>query len=292
MRERTACMTRIFNESRWIGRCLHSVWPVSETVVVFDDGSTDLTENCCIAATVGMELFPEVATELADRSLWVLDTNTVRGYQGERRILHYIHSPFTDAPISERTNEHRDKDFLWSWCKGNIKCQYMLCIDGDEALSRTAIQHFDTAITLLDEVDILEIPVLYLWDAENRIRVDGCYGNLSDGHPMARHPRLFTIKRLTEEQFVSTAFKSSPHGGHFHGGSIPQEGWGRTPTRSLFPYPIVHYGYIDRRLRERKHAFYTERDPKNLREGEYAHILEKQDHLCPGPPQFAQWEDV
>lgn len=292
MRDRVVAQYRIRDEQRFILRSLSRTWEVAQTVCIFDDGSIDETEHCCIAATVGMELFPVVADRCAGQSLWVLDTDKIEGYQGERRILHYIHSPFTKAVREhERVNEYRDKEFLWFWCKGNVDFDYVLCLDGDEVLSRAALRHFPAALEMLDKVDVLEIPVLYLWDSENQIRVDGTYRNLSDGHPRARHPRIFTIKRLSEAQLFMTRFETSGYGGNFHCGSIPMAGWDRKPTRALFPYPIVHFGYIDRALRERKFEFYNRVDPNSEAQQFYLHVIERPNKFCPGPPQFATWTD-
>lgn len=292
MRDRVVAQYRIRDEARWIRRSLERTFEIAQTVVVFDDGSVDETEHCCIAATVGMELFPELASKVAGRPLWVLDTDSVESYQGERRILHYIHSPFENCVrAKQRTDELRDKSLLWSYVKAVIECETILCMDGDEILSRAAVRNLPTALEILDKVDVLEIPVLYLWDSEHQIRVDGTYRNLDDGHPRARHPRIFTIKRLSEEQLFMTRFETSGYGGNFHCGSIPLEGWGRTPTRALFPHPIVHFGYIDRALRERKFEFYNRVDPNSEAQQFYLHVIERPNKFCPGPPQFATWTD-
>lgn len=291
-RESVVTQMRIRDESRFIAKSLARTYQIAQTVVIFDDNSTDQTENCCIAATVGMELFPEVAAQYTGQMLWILDTNTIKGYRGERRILHYIRSPFANCVRPKhRIDETRDKFVLWKYLTSSIEFEICICLDGDEVLSRAAIRHFDTAIEMLNKSDILEVPVLYLWDSEDRIRVDGCYGRLDDSYPIARHPRIFTIKRLSEEQLFMTNFKTSMHGASFHCGSVPQEGWNRIPTRAVFPHPIVHFGYIDRALRERKYEFYHSLDGANEREGNYAHIIEKQNHLCPGPPRFETWTD-
>ncbi|MDD5370507.1 MAG: glycosyltransferase family 2 protein [Anaerolineaceae bacterium] len=67
-------LMRIKNEARWIGRCLSSLFPLCERVVVFDDHSTDNTREICAAipnVTVLESPF-EGLDEARDKN-WLLD---------------------------------------------------------------------------------------------------------------------------------------------------------------------------------------------------------------------------
>lgn len=286
-RDQIAAMYRIKNEGRWIQRSLRRTFAVASKVVIFDDGSTDNTEAECGFA---------LNAALTDKSPWGWIARGVSDY--DKAEIHYIQSPFaTTIRPKERVNEVRDKNILWSYCKSVIECHHFLCIDGDEYLSRAAIRNFKVGVDMLEATyDYLDVPVVYLWDKENRIRVDGVYGRAGDGLPQLRFPRLFTIKRMTELELFKHHFEMNTQwGAGFHCGSVPLAGFspqGKPGIRGLFKHPIVHLGYIDKALRDWKFDFYTTLDPNNQQEGGYVHIIEKPNYYCPGPTRFGQWEDV
>lgn len=285
-RDRTVMMSRIMNEARWIRRNLERTFLVAQTVVLWDDGSTDATEAECREA-LGSE-----RSERANSWGWI---GLGAGPEGPR-ILHFLRSPFTDAARSkQRTNEIRDKNCLWEYCKAAVDFDYCLCLDGDEMLSLEAVRTFHKAIALLkNDHDILTLPFVYVWDAENLQRIDGIYGNASDGLKQLRFPRLFTIKRVSEQALFDTRFAWQGTRGGFHCGSIPREAFGRsdgTFRGGLFSAPIVHMGYIDDSIRRKKFEFYNTIDPNNEAEGCYRHIIGQPDCHASGPVQLASWSD-
>jgi len=276
---------RIKNEERWIRRSLERTWKVCQTVVIFDDGSEDKTQEEAYASFT-------VNHTLHTRS-------GVRIFQGESERgpceLHYIHSPFTQAVRpKERVNENRDKNILNSYCKSTIDYDYVLCLDGDEMLSNSAVRQFPDVWNFLDNhCDIVVLTFVYLWDAENLRRVDGIYGPPS-GISQLRFPRVYTIKRLEEYDLFNLSFAwGGARGGGFHCGSIPTQNF----TTSLggasktIDAPVVHFGYIDNPLRQRKYVWYNTIDPGNEHEGCYRHIIGEADQWAPGPVELQPWED-
>lgn len=285
MKELTACMMRCRNEARWIRASLERTFEVAGEVVVWDDGSTDHMQDEAMAALGG-------------------DTVTVvhHGVEvitGSRGRLHWLHSPFRWklARPREGVNEIRDKNMLWAYCKARVPFTYMLCLDGDEVLSRAAVQAFPNALQCLDSgaADILTIPFVYVWDTPNSKRVDGIYGDQPDGYPILRFPRLFSIAQLSEDDLFDSHFSWQGTKGGFHCGSIPREKLRRSdgsPFRGGFwPLPVVHYGYLDAPLRQSKYEFYNRVDPGNQFEGEYKHIIGQPNQHAPGPVQLAAWSD-
>lgn len=281
-------MMRVRNEARWIRRSLERTFKVAKTVIVWDDGSTDLTESECVRAlggdTIGIKR----------------DHGMVERFIGPNGVLLYLRSPFRTAgpPMREKeaVNEIRDKNFLWCYCKAQVDFDFMLCLDGDEMLSLEAIQKFPAAIGYLERTaDILTLPFIYLWDSEILRRIDGIYGDLGDGYPRLRFPRLFTIKRLGEQNLFDCHFSWQGTKGGFHCGSIPQEKFihedGDHFIGAFANLPVVHFGYMHEEERQRKFEFYNAIDPGNTFEGEYKHIIGLPDQHAPGPVERVPWED-
>lgn len=287
MRDKTVMMARIKNEGRWIKRCLDRTYQLCETIVIWDDGSTDNTYDQCLASLGQIET-------LSDNGWGVVATGK---NDGETRIIHFINSPFREVVReSQRVNEIRDKNMLWYYVKSKTAFRHVLCLDGDEMPSLDMIRKWPTAIGMLEGgVDILDIPFVYLWDAENVARVDGIYGKAPDGFSILRFPRLFTIDRLTELDLFDTKFAWFGTKGGFHCGSIPREGFrpgGRVPVTKLLGTSIVHFGYIDNDLRHRKFEFYNKIDPNNEFEGYYKHIIGESNRHAPGPVKLETWQDI
>lgn len=286
MRERTICQMRVRNEERWIRRSLERTWQVCQTAVIFDDGSDDSTEEEAVKS------FTFDSQALQDGDVTVYSGSVDRG----PCELHYIHSPFTKAiRPKERVNENRDKNVLNSYCKSVIDYDYVLCLDGDEMLSKSAVRQFPDVWNFLDNnCDIVVLTFVYLWDAENLRRVDGVYGPLS-GISQLRFPRVYTIKRLEEHDLFNLSFAwEGVRGGGFHCGSIPMQNF-TTPLSGLartIDAPIVHFGYIDETLRQRKYIWYNHIDPNNEHEGCYKHIIGQPDQWAPGPVDLQPWEDA
>lgn len=271
-REDWVAMYRIRNEERWIRRSLERTFEVCKTIVLLDDGSEDQTKQ---------EAFSVVQPH------------------DDARILHFIDSPFRPAiREKENVNEIRDKNFLWYYVKSRVEFTNVLCLDGDEVLSLEAIRQWPRVERALrDGVDMLTIPFLYLWDSESQIRVDGIYGDADDGYPRLRFPRIFTIRRIGDQNLFDQHFSWEGTKGGFHCGSVPMVHFQTVrpyqPINGNFvPVPVAHMGYIDDPLRQRKYTFYNQIDPGNLVEGEYKHIIGEPDIHAPGPVVFKPWEDV
>ena len=277
-RERTVCMMRVRNEARWIARSLDRTFEVARTVVLFDDGSTDETLR---------EARRTAATGLA-------------------RVLHVLPSPFRTfsrpvSPVRERetVNEVRDKNVLWFFAKAHVDFDHVLCLDGDEILSKQAVSEFGRVWKLLnDGTDVVSLPFLYLWNDEAQRRVDGIYGDDADGQPVIRHARIFTVQRLTADELYDTYF-AWDQAGCFHCGSIPatrgeraagQRG-GQGRSGICLPLPVMHMGYLEDAERRRKFEFYNRLDPHNRSEGEYRHIIGEPDLHAPGPVELRSWRD-
>jgi hypothetical protein len=233
--------------------------------VIFDDHSND---NSLDEAFLSMEGQPVLVVEREEECAAVFSVND--------RELHWLRSPFQDS-----TEEVRDKNFLWQYVS-TLKFRHVLCLDGDEMLSLKAIRSFPAAIDMLVSggVSVGVFPFVYLWDQEHLRRVDGVYRDI-------RHARLFTIDRAPD-------YKSARFIGHgpagFHCGSIPAQLNGG--HRDMPPLEVVHFGYLDDPLRQRKLEFYNTLDPGNAGEGFYRHVVGLPNHLAPGPVQLVPWSDA
>lgn len=258
-RAQTHAMLRVKNEARFIERCLASLWPVAQEIVLFDDHSTDRTLRCAVA-TLGGGRGVAHRTEGAEHV-----------YETATRRLTVIPSPFVGL------NEVRDKNRLWD-VTGRRQPVYVIALDGDEALSSVAQRDWALALDCLDRGEPgIQLPFLYLWDDEATYRVDGIYRALW-------HGRVFCTKNLPN---IFVQGFASHHPGGFHCGSIP----GGVVARQRLPLPVLHYGYLDAELRQRKYAFYNAIDPNNDGEGRYLHVIGEPNHLAHGPVQVQRVED-
>lgn len=245
-------MMRIKNEQRFIERTLRAALPVCERIFVFDDNSTDLTREI------------------------------VRGLD-EKITL--IYSPFKGL------DEARDKEYaldrimasVSDWhLEGSLKSPFWcLAIDGDEVVEDGAAAKIRESIhqANMREIHALKLPILYVWDKENQIRVDGVYRTFA-------RPSLF---RLMNKAF---RFQRTPWGrqidgvnANFHCSSIPQELLRHAQTAPMCPARILHYGYFDARLRADKVAWYNRIDPNNPSEDRYRHCWQGDPG---GPPADAR----
>ena len=287
-RHDTVMMSRVRNEARWIGRSLERTFRVAETVAIWNDGSNDDTELECYKA-LGRD-----AHVTPTRWGWIGHNFLPAG----PACLHFIHSPFTGETARPkcRVNEIRDKNGLWEYAKVNLPFSYVLCLDGDEMLSHEAIERFPETWALLDGgIDILSLCFVYLWDGEDRQRVDGIYGNRADGQKILQFPRLFTIKRVDGQHVYDMRFAWQGTRGGFHCGSVPREAFVRDDGRGVvggtFTPPVVHFGYLAEDVRQAKYEFYNWIDPKNEVEGEYLHVIGKPNQHAPGPVVLEPWAD-
>jgi hypothetical protein len=295
-RDGVVCMMRIRNEERWITRSLQRTWQVAKTVVIWDDGSADRTKDLVLEeffAAIGWQ-YPTMRSKYyrgGEEGLALVFADDDAGCE-----LHYLRSPFRPA-----ANEME--------AVSEIRAKNVLCMDGDEMLSLEAVRNFDKAVALLEGGnDMVDVPFIYLWNGEGNRRVDAIYGDrdgtrqneVADGLPRLRFPRLFTTMRCDPYDVFEQRFAWHGHRqgrrvlGGFHCGSVPQENFhpnGGQPTRGLFPFPVIHFGYLHNEDRVKKHEWYNTIDPKNVYEGEYKHIIEVPNIHAPGPSAFAPWED-
>ena len=208
---------RVKNEARWIRRSIESILPICSRVIVLDDHSTDQT--AVIATSTGQNVI-------------VMD------------------SPFTGL------DEVRDKNYLLGACL-QAKADWIIMIDGDEALvpgdAERLLALFRSMAKYSGAARALAFNVLYLWDRDDQIRVDGVYRSMS---------RVSAFRAGTE--------RFQPTGGvNFHCGNCPQ---GLGP-RSHAGVSLLHFGYLDRADRIRKYEWYRANDPGNQAEDEYRHMV-------------------
>lgn len=150
-------------------------------------------------------------------------------------------------------NESRDKNWLLNLVMQD-KPEWIVAIDGDEILAPSGVEPLRAAMK--GPSPCLSLRVLYLWDREDQVRVDGVYG---DFH--------------RESVFRPNGSRFQENGGaNFHCGNVPWQI--RQNRRVLSNVPLLHFGYLHREDRIRKYKFYTTADPGNVREGEYKHVIQ------------------
>lgn len=168
----------------------------------------------------------------------------------------------------EGIHEARDKDWLLErvWDHGATIGDWVLCIDGDEILHSDdvgVIRQFcsgpGTAAALR---------VLYLWDTEQKYRVDGVYRRFY-------RPSLF---KLTQR---SLSFKRTEFGGNFHCSSVPAS---HIAAARPIGARLLHLGYLHAEDRVRKYHWYNAVDPANTVEDGYRHMVVGD--LFPATEQF------
>ena len=286
MRDRIATMYRIKNEGRWIFRSLERAYCLAKNVVIWDDGSTDSSFEEALRA-----LGPNPVVQ---RSSGV----TVARSQDAQRVLHWLSSPFSSNVVreKERVNEIRDKNTLWYYCRACVDFDWMLCLDGDEMFSMSALRNIPAQIQIAAEhnVRVLIFPFIYLWDNENEQRVDSVYGNREDGYKKIRFPRAFQISHMEPDHLFINSFEIQAGAGGFHCGSVPLGNFfTNEPEKGSFvaDCPIVHFGYIDDDLRHAKFDFYNKIDPNNEEEGLYKHLIGEKNIFASGAPETAVWRD-
>jgi len=205
-------LLRIRNESRWISRCIHSILPLCDKVLVMDDHSDDDTLNICAG-------IPNVEVHA---------------------------SPF------EGLNEARDKNWLLDKAMKQ-GAEWIVAIDGDEMLAP------GYANALRNEMkapySCLSLRVLYLWNDENTVRMDGVY---SDFH------------RESVFRPNGSRFEAHGNGAHFHCGNVPSA---IRQRRRVLDIPLLHFGYMHKEDRVRKYAWYNKHDGGNAREDYYRHMV-------------------
>lgn len=151
-------------------------------------------------------------------------------------------------------NETRDKNHLLEHARP-APGGWVLMIDGDEALHPDDAKHVYAAT--MGRFSCYTLRVLYLWDNESSVRVDGVYGRFT-------RPSLFRYR-------PGAKFRATRNGGNFHCGNTPN---GVGISAAQCDARLLHYGYLDRADRIRKFHWYREQDPGNIQEDEYRHIAQ------------------
>lgn len=205
-----AGMLRIKNEERWIARVLESMLPVCRQIFIFDDSSTDETRNIC-------RKFPAVT--------------------------------LFESPFAEGVNETRDKNWLLDRVEAQVpEGSWVVHIDGDEEIAPGGCDFIKSLATSRSIPDAYQFHVLYLWETDKQIRVDGIYRNFY-------RSSMFRLNR-------GARFTSGVAGG-FHCGNAPKP----VQQAARCGVQLLHYGYMLKDDRVRKWDFYNSIDPMNRAEG-------------------------
>lgn len=150
-------------------------------------------------------------------------------------------------------DEARDKNWLLDVI-GLSGAEWVLAIDGDELLVDHEALH---ALVASGASECYALRVLYLWDRKDQVRTDGVYGRFW-------RPSLFRLR-------AGDTFRSTPNGGNFHCGNVPQQLLNRAQRSEV---RLLHFGYTDARDRRRKFDWYTQHDPGNQVEDCYRHVIQ------------------
>ena len=217
-----ACMMRVKNEARWIQKSIESVKELcGDRIYVMEDGSTDGTPELIEAAGA-----------------------------------HLVHSPYAGLPLDER----RDKQWLLEYVKQQCSPDWILMIDGDEALEPNGTEKLRQVIRGNPRSDILALRVVNLWDSFDQARVDGVYGTMC---------RQSLFRPLPDFEF-----KSYYEGklGHNHVGLHTSNAPFSQEAQPINVF-LLHFGYVYKDDRIRKYRWITQLDPENEIEDFYRHTV-------------------
>lgn len=210
-------LMRVRNEARWIEKCVRSLLRVCPDGVFVFDDHS----------TDGT---PEICEAIEDVSV--------------------IRSRFNGL------NEARDKNVLLEHVRQWRP--WVVMIDGDEQFTDAGADHAHQFIgSNFRTLDAIGFPVLYLWDREDQLRVDGVYAR---------------VQRLSAFHLTNQVFPVQENSVNFHCGNVPQcLLTGR--RRHLKESPLLHYGYLHAEDRVRKYHWYNKADPGNRIEDGYRHMV-------------------
>lgn len=237
-----AGMLRVKNVERWVEEVLFSLKGVVSQVFLFDDHSSDRT----------LEIVESFGS-----------------------FVRVIPSPYPENEL----NEARDKDWLLSILMLEAP-DWVVAIDGDEVLEKQGGEKI-RAIATREEVAVMRFKVEYLWDAPDRVRVDGIYGRFY-------RPSAF---RLRGQDFEELTYRTTGagQGANLHCSNYPL---GIRGAEVITNIRLKHYGYLDAADRIVKYLYYNRVDPGNQAEDEYRHIMGISGaRHAPGPVEFTSWLD-
>lgn len=155
----------------------------------------------------------------------------------------------------EGLDETRDKN----WLLGHVRqCkpepEWIIGIDGDEILQGVDALRDAMQTTCAHS---LTLRVLYLWDREDAVRVDGVY---------ARFQRPSVFRLIPGAHFWPTAYAHN-----MHCTNVPN--LCRDRQQVVGGAALLHLGYLHRADRVRKYAWYNAQDPFNPTEDYYRHMV-------------------
>lgn len=152
-------------------------------------------------------------------------------------------------------NEAADKNFLLEKVLAEASPDWIVAIDGDEMLAPGTQELLREAMQ--GPSSCLSLRILYLWDSETQVRVDGLYGD---------------FHRESVFRPNGSRFESNGNGGNFHCGNVP---WANRQKRRVLSIPLLHFGYMLREDRLRKYEWYRAPDKYPVPEGEdgYRHMV-------------------
>jgi len=173
-------------------------------------------------------------------------------------IAHSLKADVLPSPFTT-LDEARDKSWLVAQCydRGWLRAgERVLMIDGDEELVEGDEARIHDA---LDRWPCAALRILYLWDDENHVRMDGVYGRFW-------RPSAWIAEGREFDGFIGLA----ANGSGFHCSNAPA----RIANRSMRTEArLLHYGYMHRADRIRKYEWYNSRDPGNQFEDCYRHTV-------------------
>lgn len=140
---------------------------------------------------------------------------------------------------------------------------YLLAMDGDEIFMPKSDE------ILLEELEIIyphksifQFQFLYIWDKFNQFRYDGIYSNLWQNRLMRINNQLKDPYFKTNKSMLSSnATDFLPSDGIDYENAIKSN------------VKILHYGFFDIKLREKKFEFFSKNDPNDKVQDNYQHII-------------------
>lgn len=199
------------------------------------------------------------ALQAAVATAWLFDDHSTDGTPelAESLGANVIRSPF------DGFNEVRDKSFLLSESRKHCpEARWAVMVDGDEELLPDSREKL-AQMTQSRIHDAFLLRIIYLWNDEHTVRVDGIYGRFL-------RPSVF---RITSGGMMWRSVRrsgSDPNLG-LHCTNVPQESLRRIGDGDL---AALHYGYIDAELRRKKFEWYNAVDPRNRAEDGYRHVIQ------------------
>lgn len=171
-------------------------------------------------------------------------------------------------------DEARDKEYLLSIILSEQpQGTWVLMIDGDEVLMDNGEKLIEQSIRENPKNEAFSVRILYLWNSQNMVRVDGVYGRFV-------RPSIFKLGR-------SRLFRKTKNEGHLHCSSVPHDLLSRC-IKCRVSY--LHLGYMNREDRIKKWEYYNSIDPRDELEGydkshcergSYPHIVQGDIEVVP-----------